>query len=64
MALIPIGGTFTMDPVQAAAFINTIKPRFVVPTHYGTTVGNKEDVDAFEPLIDSSITVIRKMEWR
>lgn len=64
VALIPIGGTFTMDPVQAAAFINTIKPRFVVPTHYGTTVGNKEDVDAFEPLIDSSITVIRKMEWR
>lgn len=64
VALIPIGGTFTMDPVQAAAFINTIKPHFVVPTHYGTTVGNKEDVDAFEPLVDSSITVIRKMEWR
>lgn len=64
VALIPIGGTFTMDPVQAAAFINTIKPRFVVPTHYGTTVGSKEDVDAFEPLVDSSITVIRKMEWR
>lgn len=64
VALIPIGGTFTMDPVQAAAFINTIKPRFVVPTHYGTTVGNKEDVDAFESLVDSSITVIRKMEWR
>lgn len=64
VALIPIGGTFTMDPVQAAAFINAIKPRFVVPTHYGTTVGNKEDVDAFEPLVDSSITVVRKMEWR
>ena len=64
VALIPIGGTFTMDPVQAAAFINTIKPRFVVPTHYGTTVGNKEDVDAFAPLVDSSITVVRKMEWR
>ena len=64
VALIPIGGTFTMDPVQAAAFINTIKPHFVVPTHYGTTVGNKEDVDVFEPLVDSSITVVRKMEWR
>ncbi len=64
VALIPIGGTFTMDPIQAAAFINTIKPRFVVPTHYGTTVGNKEDVDAFEPLVDDSITVVRRMEWR
>lgn len=64
VALIPIGGTFTMDPIQAAAFINTIKPRFVVPTHYGTTVGNKEDVDVFEPLVDDSITVVRRMEWR
>lgn len=64
VALIPIGGTFTMDPIQAAAFINTIKPCFVVPTHYGTTVGNKEDVDVFEPLVDDSITVVRRMEWR
>lgn len=64
VALIPIGGTYTMDAKQAAAFINTIKPRFVIPTHYGTTVGNKEDVEAFEPLVDDAITVVRKMEWR
>lgn len=53
-----------MDAKQAAAFINTIKPRFVIPTHYGTTVGNKEDVEVFEPLVDDAITVVRKMEWR
>lgn len=64
VALIPIGGTYTMDAKQAAAFINTIKPQFVVPTHYGTTVGNKEDVEVFEPLVDDSVTVVRKMEWR
>lgn len=63
VALIPIGGTFTMDPKQAAVFINTIKPRFVVPTHYGTVAGNKEDADAFESLVDDGITVVRKMEW-
>lgn len=63
VALIPIGGTYTMDPAQAAAFINTIKPAVVVPTHYGTAVGNKEDVEAFEPLVDPSIKVVRKMEW-
>ena len=64
VALVPIGGTYTMDAKQAAAFINTIKPRFVIPTHYGTTVGNKEDVEVFEPLVDDAITVVRKMEWR
>ncbi len=63
VALIPIGGTYTMDARQAAAFINNMKPRFVVPTHYGTVVGTKEDVEVFEPLVDDDITVIRKMEW-
>ena len=63
VALIPIGGTYTMDARQAAAFINNMKPRFVVPTHYGTAVGTKEDVEVFEPLVDDEITVIRKMEW-
>ncbi len=64
VALVPIGGTYTMDPKQAASFINTIKPAVVIPTHYGTAVGTKEDVEEFEPLVDSSIEVVRKMEWR
>lgn len=64
VALVPIGGTFTMDPAQAAAFINTIRPRVVVPTHYGAIVGKKEDADTFESLVDGSIEVVRKMEWR
>ena len=35
--LIPIGGNFTMDPVDAAyATREWIKPRFVIPMHYGT----------------------------
>ncbi len=63
VALVPIGGTFTMDPAQAAAFVNVIKPRIVVPTHYGSAVGTKEDVEAFEPLVDPAITVVRKLSW-
>ncbi len=63
VALIPIGGTFTMDPAQAAQFANTLKPQIVVPTHYGSAVGKKEDVDAFEPLVDPAITVVRKLSW-
>lgn len=63
VALVPIGGTFTMDPTQAAAFVNVIKPRIVVPTHYGSAVGTKEDVEAFEPLVDPAISVVRKLSW-
>jgi L-ascorbate metabolism protein UlaG (beta-lactamase superfamily) len=34
--LLPIGGRYTMDPAGAAFAAKLIKPRFVVPLHYGT----------------------------
>lgn len=37
LALVPIGGNFTMDPTDAAyAVRELIKPQIVVPMHYGT----------------------------
>ena len=36
LVLIPIGGYFTMDPVDAAyALRELIKPKFAIPMHYG-----------------------------
>ncbi len=38
LLLIPIGGHFVLDPEDAAFATRTmIKPRFVIPMHYGTT---------------------------
>lgn len=35
LALVPIGGNFTMDPADAAYAVgNLIKPRFVIPIHH------------------------------
>lgn len=62
VALIPIGGTYTMDPAQAAAFANTIAPRVVVPIHYGSIVGSPADADAFAAAVDPAIDVILKLE--
>jgi L-ascorbate metabolism protein UlaG (beta-lactamase superfamily) len=37
LALVPIGGNFTMDPVDAAWAVNElIRPKAVIPMHYGT----------------------------
>ncbi len=63
VAIVPIGGTYTMDPTQAAAFVNAIRPKAAVPTHYGSAVGPKDAVDAFAPLVDPAIAVAVKMEW-
>lgn len=61
IALVPIGGTFTMDAKKAAELINQIRPKAVIPMHYGTIVGKPADVDAFEPLVDSEIRVEKKL---
>ncbi|MFO7612014.1 MAG: metal-dependent hydrolase [Clostridia bacterium] len=35
-ALLPIGGHYTMDLVDAAAAVSILKPRMVIPIHYKT----------------------------
>ena len=44
---VPIGGTFTMDAKQAAEFTNAVKPKSVIPVHYGTLVGKPSDAEKF-----------------
>lgn len=48
VALIPIGGHYTMDKKQAADYIAHIAPGAVIPTHYGSIVGEKADGRDFE----------------
>jgi len=36
IALLPIGGHFTMDPVEAAKAVELVKPKVAIPMHYGT----------------------------
>ncbi len=62
VALVPIGGTYTCDPRQAAAFVNALRPRTVVPTHYGSIVGTYANFDAFAAAMDPAIEVVKKLE--
>ncbi len=57
VALLPIGGTYTMDAEQAAKAANTIKPKIAVPMHYGEIVGSKKDANKFKELVDKDIKV-------
>lgn len=59
---LPIGGTYTCDPRQAAAFVNALRPAAAVPTHYGSIVGTYADLDAFAAEVDPAIAVIPKLE--
>lgn len=48
VAMLPIGGHFTMDKKQAAEYAAKLKPKAVIPTHYGSIVGNKTDGGDFK----------------
>ena len=62
VAFLPIGGQFTMNPSLAAELSNTIKPKIVVPTHYGSIVGKKEYAIEFRNKIDKDIKCIILMK--
>ncbi len=53
IALIPIGGTYTMDYKEAANFANNISAKIVIPTHYGLIVGDKKDAIKFKELVEN-----------
>lgn len=46
-ALVPIGGTYTMDPTQAAGLVKAMRPEVAVPMHYGFLCGNPQDAERF-----------------
>ena len=63
IALVPIGGTYTMDAKKAAELINIIRPEIAVPVHYGSIVGKKEDAETFRELVDDTIRVEILMQY-
>ena len=44
-----------MDIEEAAKLINTIKPKTVYPTHYGSIVGDLSLGPKFKELLDNNI---------
>lgn len=51
VALLPIGGTYTMDAREAADLARSIRPRLVIPTHYSSA----GDARRFEALLAGEI---------
>jgi len=52
VALLPIGGTFTMDAAAAARACAKINPRIVIPVHYGYLGETKGDAILFKQLVE------------
>jgi L-ascorbate metabolism protein UlaG (beta-lactamase superfamily) len=53
VALVPVSGTYVMTANEAAKAVERIKPKFVIPMHFGTIVGSEKDAQDFKQLIKS-----------
>ncbi|MEM5869642.1 MAG: MBL fold metallo-hydrolase [Candidatus Aenigmatarchaeota archaeon] len=51
IALLPVGGTYTMNAEEAAKAVNSFKPKVAVPMHYGKIVGSERDAERFKELV-------------
>ena len=63
IALVPIGGTYTMDAKKAAELVNTLRPNVAIPTHYGSIVGKPSDGDVFAEYVKDPIKVEFKIQF-
>ena len=54
---IPIGGKYTMNMEEAAKYVNEVKPKKVIPIHYGSIIGDISLGEEFKKLINNDIEV-------
>ena len=56
VALLPIGGTYTMDEKEAAEAVKDIRPKVAIPMHYGYATGG--DPRKFASLVGQAAQVV------
>jgi len=62
VAFLPVGGTYTMTPEEAATAVRLIKPKIAVPIHYNSIVGSIADAKTFEKLCNCPVKILPQGE--
>ncbi|MDH5406516.1 MAG: MBL fold metallo-hydrolase [Candidatus Aminicenantes bacterium] len=58
IALVPVGGTYTMDAEEAAKAVNTFLPKVAIPMHWGEIVGSEKDAQRFKELAQCEVKIL------
>jgi L-ascorbate metabolism protein UlaG (beta-lactamase superfamily) len=62
VALLPVGGTYTMNAKEAAAATERIKPARAIPYHWGDIVGGANDAEHFAETASCEVVVLKPGE--
>jgi L-ascorbate metabolism protein UlaG (beta-lactamase superfamily) len=59
VAMLPIGGHYTMGPREAALAVRLLAPKMVLPLHFGTFPPLTGTPDQLAALVDADVEVVR-----
>ena len=59
VAMLPIGGHYTMGPTEAALAVRLLQPQTILPLHFGTFPPLKGTPDQLAALVDPGVQVVR-----
>jgi len=62
LALLPVGGTYTMSATEAAEAVGRIGPKQAVPYHWGDIVGGPSDAEQFAEKAQCEVKVLQPGE--
>jgi len=58
VALLPVGGNFTMRAVEAAQAVKAIQPKLAIPMHWGGSVGSVRDAQTFQQELEGDVAAL------
>lgn len=58
VALLPVGGTYTMNATEAAEATKHIKPKQAIPYHWGDIVGDRADAEKFANTVECETKIL------
>lgn len=62
IALLPVGGTYTMNASEAAEATKHFKPKKAIPYHWGDIVGGRTDAEAFAEAAECEVRILSPEE--
>lgn len=63
IALLPVSGTYVMDPLEAANAVDILKPQVAIPMHWGDpdVVGTRSDAERFAELASCEVVILEQV---
>ena len=58
IAMLPVSGVYVATADEAVEAANKIKPKLVIPMHYGSIVGSRADAERFKELWSGEVVIL------